>query len=245
MSGVIPNPLGRGTDIRAVLFDLDGTLYRQRLIRALMALELLTLPLDGPLKAGRRLKALRAFRGAQETLRRGEVSHPPSDVRAAQCQTAADASGLPVAEVQELAEEWMNRRPLKYLQFCRATGLDALLDVIEGAGVKAGILSDYPADDKLHALGLAGRFAPVLCASDPAIGAFKPSPRGYLRACEIWGLAPEQVLYVGDRAEVDAAGAEAAGMPCAIVGRRPTRSHAGWATFESLEKLTRVLDHRP
>ena len=35
----------------------------------------------------------------------------------------------------------------------------------------------------------------------------------------IWGLAPNEVLFVGDRSDVDATGAAAAGMHCAIVGR--------------------------
>jgi phosphoglycolate phosphatase-like HAD superfamily hydrolase len=43
--GSLPNPLDPGLPIRAVLFDLDGTLYRQAPLRALMALELFALPL--------------------------------------------------------------------------------------------------------------------------------------------------------------------------------------------------------
>ena len=34
-----------------MLFDLDGTLYRQRPVRMLMAMELVTLPLQGPFTA--------------------------------------------------------------------------------------------------------------------------------------------------------------------------------------------------
>ena len=57
------------TGIKGVLFDLDGTLYRQTPMRALMAAELAMLPLSGPRKAPRRLKALQAYRAAQERLR--------------------------------------------------------------------------------------------------------------------------------------------------------------------------------
>jgi HAD superfamily hydrolase (TIGR01549 family) len=230
--------------IRAVLFDLDGTLYRQSRLRALMALELLTLPLAGPFKAPGRLAAIRAYRAAQEQLRGGGTAGAGQ----AQIAAAAAASGLPVAEVERLVDEWMMRRPLKYLQFCRAAGLHGLLAAIDAAGLEAGILSDYPAAAKLEALGLSHRFAPVLSASDPEIDAFKPSPRGYLRACEIWGVSPSEVLFVGDRADVDAAGAAAAGMPCAIVGRADaTAAMAGGVTytlFPSFERLTRVFDPR-
>lgn len=228
--------------IRAVLFDLDGTVYRQRRLRALMGLELATMPFSGPLKAPKRWRALQAYRTAQERLRGSDTGDAAGD----QLATAASASGLSVAEVHALVAEWMMERPLKYLRFCRAAGLDRLLGLIDRAGLRAGVLSDYPPGPKLRALGLERRFSPVLCSTDPEIGTFKPHPRGYLRACEIWNLEPVQVLVVGDRPDVDAAGAAAAGMPCAIVGRTAGAAtpQSGYTTFPSFEGLCRVFDAR-
>lgn len=235
-------PLGARTGFRAVLFDVDGTLYRQRPLRVLMALELATLPLTSPRAAVRQMVALRAFRAAQEDLRSRYENVAATNPARAQAEAAAAASGLSVAKVEKLAGEWMNHRPLKYLRLCRASGVMGLLDTMAQAGVRAGVLSDYPAAAKLDALGLAGRFAPVLTASDASIGAFKPSPRGYLRACEIWNLRPDEVLVVGDRADVDAEGAEAAGMPCVIVGRSKAPPQASYTVVRSLEQLIRVFD---
>jgi HAD superfamily hydrolase (TIGR01549 family) len=156
---------------------------------------------------------------------------------------AASASGLSVAEVQALVDEWIMTRPLKYLQLCRASGLDGLLATLDRLALKAGVLSDYPAEAKLRALGVDGRFWPVLCSTDPEIDAFKPNPRGFLRACELWDMSPSQVLFVGDRADVDAAGASAAGMPCAIVGRAiPADSSGRFTWFRDFERLCRVFD---
>jgi HAD superfamily hydrolase (TIGR01549 family) len=225
---------------RAVLFDLDGTLYRQGPLRALMALELATLPLGGPARAARRLRAIQAYRRAQERLR----AEGATGLGSRQLDAAVQASGLPIAEVEALVADWMIRRPLKYLQFCRARGLPRLLDLLQRSDVKMGVLSDYPAEAKLRALGLHDRFSPVLCATDVEIDAFKPSPRGYLRACEIWGLSPSEVLFVGDRAEVDAAGARAAGMPCAIVSRAAATAADGYLVLPSLERLSRVFERR-
>jgi FMN phosphatase YigB (HAD superfamily) len=39
----------------------------------------------------------------------------------------------------------------------------------------------------------------ALCATSPEINAFKPHPKGFLHACALWGLPPEEVLYIGDR----------------------------------------------
>jgi len=237
------NPLDETRKIRAVLFDLDGTLYRQTPLRSLMAMELLTLPLSGLVKAPQRWAALRTYRKTQEHLRSTDAH---GSAAALQLAAAARRSGLPQAEVERLVDEWMLTRPLKYLRLCRAKGLDPLLQFLDQAGVPAGVLSDYPAESKLQALGLAGRFKPVLCTSAPDVAALKPSPRGFLLACRFWRLTPGEVLYVGDRPDVDAAGASAAGMPCVIIGGRlQTRRRPGrYLRLGSLERLLDVLDDR-
>lgn len=106
-----------------------------------------------------------------------------------------------------------------------------------------GVLSDYPAAAKLEALGLAGRFSPVVCTTDPGVNALKPDPRGFTHVCEHWGLASADVLMVGDRVDVDAGGALAAGMPCVIMSASAA-SGPGYVTCSSFERLHRVLDDR-
>ena len=231
------NPLHGGW-IRAVLFDLDGTLYRQRPLRALMALELLTLPLTLPSTASKKWRGLTAYRRAQETLRtRDAAVTSDSQLRAAAAQIGCEMGAL-----EPIVDEWMLRRPLKYLRVCRASGVTGLLDFLSVRGVQSGVFSDYPAEDKLAALGLAGRFDPVLCASDPPIHALKPHPRGFLEAARVWQLDAREVLVVGDRVDADADGAAAAGMPCVIVGRRRWAPPAnGYVFINSLKGLHRVL----
>ena len=236
------NPVDPSRRIRAVLFDLDGTLYRQAPVRALMALETLTLPFANLTLAPKRWRALLKYRQALEYFRddRGEGTVGP-----ALLATTATASGLTVDEVESLVTEWMHLRPLKYLRMCRVPGIDQLLDQFRQAGVVAGVLSDYPAEKKLTALGLGGRFSPVLCSLDPEIDALKPSPRGFETACRRWNLSPGDVLMIGDRAEVDAAGAIAAGMTCVIIGRAetPGLKSAGYFVMPSLDTLRGALAH--
>ena len=87
----------------------------------------------------------------------------------------------------------------------------------------------------------------MLCSTDKEINAFKPHPRGYLRACEEWGLQPQEVLYVGDRPEVDAKGAKAAGMPCMMVGgllaHKPEKSNQTEkiTSFRGLQQLLSIF----
>ncbi|MES1255817.1 MAG: HAD family hydrolase [Acidobacteriota bacterium] len=234
------NPLDATRQIRAILFDLDGTLYAQGRMRRLMALELLTLFATRPLSARRRLRALSAYRKAQEALR-GSAS--TALMPRTQLDVAAARAGVPAKELEALVTEWMLERPLKYLPWCRAEGLAPLLSLLEAKRLPLGILSDYPAEAKLRALGVADHFSLVLCATDPEVAALKPSPKGFLAACDRWQLAPHEVLFVGDRAEVDAAGAAAAGMPCVIVGHqaRGGAGHPGVLFVPSLERLRCVL----
>lgn len=239
----IRNPLDPETRIRAMLFDLDGTLYRQAPLRAVMALELLTMPLlFNPVRAPRHWKAVGAYRRAQEHLRAQEPEWHTEPLGRAQLMAAGSHADMPLPELEGLIDEWMFRRPLKYLRFLRAPGLAPLLDWLATTGVRLGVLSDYPAASKLQALGLADRFSLVLASSDPDIGTLKPHPRGFLRACDRWRLHPREVLVVGDRPDVDAAGAAAAGMPCVIIGRSRSSAASTYLPLPSFKRLHRVLN---
>jgi HAD superfamily hydrolase (TIGR01549 family) len=237
----VRNPLDPARRIRGVVFDLDGTLYRQTPVRLAMALELLALPLSGLRRAPQRYRALAAYRHAQEALRNGASSVTP----ASQIRMAADASGLPDDEVAGLVDEWMINRPRKYVAFFRAHGVVELLDVLRARGVQRGLLTDYPPHEKLQALGLADRFSHVACSTDPDIGYFKPHPRGFASFCQRWQLPPDEVLMIGDRVEVDASGAAAAGMPSVIIGaRRSAAMPSNCLMLPSFRMLCDVLDGR-
>jgi len=226
-----------GQRVRAVAFDLDGTLYHQPLLRAWMAAELALLPVRGASLARARTvwRAIAAFRRCREGLREAP---PGSGIAARQYRVAAEACRLDPAELEAIVEEWMYERPLAYLARCRRRGLRALLGRLAGASVPVGIYSDYPDRGKLRALGIEGRVSAFVASTDPEVDCFKPHPRGFQRLCERLGVAPGEVLYVGDRPEVDAAGARAAGMACVIVGRREA---PGAMSARSLEALGRLL----
>jgi HAD superfamily hydrolase (TIGR01549 family) len=205
------------TAIRAALFDIDGTLYHQLPVRLCMAAEMaLHFAATGaPLAFRRQAATLLAFRKVREELR--TVGHAPLALADLQFEETAIRTNVAPDEVRRLVDEWMLNRPNKYLWHARRRNVVSLVAGLAGTGVRLGAFSDYPAERKLEALGLRGLFGLTLCATDPGINAFKPHPRGLLRACELWGLSPAEVVYVGDRADVDAAAAEAAGMRCYLV----------------------------
>ena len=236
-SGVV-NPFDRSRRIRAVLFDLDGTLYRQRSMRIRMAVELAAFLVSRPLQGPKVASVLAEYRRAQERLRSdSDNGHPLR-----QAELTASRAGVSVSFVEGLVDEWMIERPLKHLPRCQVHGVAELLSFLNVRQVPTGVLSDYPATRKLEALGIAARFSLVFCAADPEIGAFKPHPRGFLAAAERWQLDPENILYVGDREDVDATGAAAAGMPCVIVTKSCVGASAGHLCVPTFERLRDVLD---
>ena len=232
--------------IRAVLLDVDGTLYYQERLRLFMALELSCLPFVHMSwrTACDRWRALSIFRHVREELR--SLGTADMCLDRWQYVAAAQPVGWEPAVLENLVVEWLYKRPLKYLRLCRRSGLESFLTFLEQHDMRIGVFSDYPVLDKLESLGIAQHISVALCATDPKINAFKPSPQGFVHACRLWGLRPEEVLYVGDRHEVDAVGASSAGMPCAILSRRRSRNvHAAvqstCRTFSSFGHLQRAL----
>jgi len=230
-----------GLSIRAILLDVDGTLYHQKPLQGLMALELCTLP--AILKSWRlaisTVQTLRSFRSAREDLRR--IGNPEDYLLfELQYRKASERAGVEPTDVERVVSEWIYRRPLKYLPYCRRRGIEAFLSDVGRKGLRIGVFSDYPVQEKLQVLGLANQVDLMLCATDKEINAFKPHPRGFLHACKSWDLRPEEVLYVGDRPEVDAKGAVAAGMPCAILAE----FGSGWGRLHSSDQYVMVPSFR-
>jgi putative hydrolase of the HAD superfamily len=228
MSPSSPRPLPRG-----ILFDLDGTLYRQAPLRRRMLAELCLVPIArlAPREGLTTLRRLKRFREVREELR--ELGRTEESLESLQFSRPAEQLGEAEADVRATVTEWMLERPLRHLAGARRSGTRELFDAARERGIEVGVFSDYPAPAKLAALGLDRGVSLTLCATDPEVNAFKPHPAGFETACERWGFEPHEVLYVGDRADVDHAGAIAAGMQSALVGESTT-GHAAHTTYDEL-----------
>ncbi len=231
-----PLPLAR---LKAVIFDVDGTLYRQGPLRRAMALRLVRAHLLAPLRGLRALKMISAYRRAQEELRDAPAG---SDLARLQLEQAAAICGLDAKAIALCVERWMDQAPLDLLPRFLQPGLHVFLRALKAQGLKLGVLSDYPAESKLRALGLDGLFEVSLCAQSRAIGVFKPHPRGLLHALERLEVGAGEALYVGDRAEVDAAAAAAARVACAILSSEPAAPGDGYTRFTSYAELHRAFE---
>ncbi len=206
-------------NLRAMLFDVDGTLYHAGRLRLEMLRRLAVACLRDPRSGVGAARAIRAYRRAQEELR--VSGGPAGSLAEAQVELACARSGLPPDLVRRAVSEWMEEAPLGVLARYVRPGLRELLAGAARRGVACAVVSDYPAAAKLRALGIEGYFQVQVCAQDAGVGAFKPSPAGLLHALRALGVPPDEAVYVGDRPAVDAEAARRAGMGCVLVGGAP------------------------
>jgi len=221
-----------------VLFDVDGTLYRQWPLHLTMCAHFVLAVATGGKKAVRDIRIISHYRRAQEQLR----AHEPAGSITPELQVsiAARTSRVPADVAGASIRYWTEQLPLRFLSACARRDVIRFVTRWKRLGVPMGVYSDYPSEDKLRRLGIRSAFRAVVCSTDPDVGAFKPHPRGFHVAAAKPGLQPVNVTYVGDREDLDALGAAKAGMHAVIVG--PKRSQAGPA--EDPTRALRLLDGR-
>jgi putative hydrolase of the HAD superfamily len=206
--------------IRLVVFDVDGTLYRQAPLRRRMALALLGhVATTGDVRL---LRLLGDYRRTREALADAEVA----DFDVPLAATIAARHGVTPDTVTALVADWIETRPLPYLRPHLVPGIAPLFAALRHSGRRIGVLSDYPARAKIAALGLDADV--IAAAADPDIGIMKPHPRGLQSVMAAAGATPATTLMIGDRPERDGAAARRAGVPVLIRSVKPL---AGWQCF--------------
>lgn len=224
-------PPVRWEAIRAVVFDVDGTLYDQRSMRRRMATALLFHCLRHPGDVGL-LRTVQAFRQIREELGVEEVG----DVATLQYTRPAERLKVPPQNVRRVAEHWLGERPLAHLPACRAPGIDKLFEALQATDRRIAIFSDYSIEDKLEALGL--RADLCVSALDPDVDRLKPNARGLERILERLELPAEACVMIGDRDDRDGEAARRVGMPYL---RKIWGGQAGDGTVSDYAELASTL----
>jgi putative hydrolase of the HAD superfamily len=214
-------------EIDAVAFDLDGTLYpNYRFYLRLIPFIL------------RERRLLWAMGKARGMLRK----HDPGEGPAAaglyerfydmQARFMAEILRDDPGAVKERTERLIYRgweplfRKIRLFPWVKET-----LGALREGGLKLGLLSDFPPEQKLEYLNLGGIWDTVLCSE--TVGSLKPDPAPFLALADHLALAPERILYVGNSVSYDIKGAKGAGMGAALVSSplRKRRRYDGGADF--------------
>jgi len=206
--------------LAAVAFDLDGTLYpTYRLYIRLL-----------PFLCGH-WRLIAAFGKARNIIRRKQEQSPSStvpDFYDYQARITADLLNAQPEQIKEKIDRLIYRgwEP-NFSKIRLFPHVRELLAELRAAGLKLGLLSDFPPKTKLANLGIADCWDAVLCSED--IGALKPAIRPFAELAKALECPPEQILYVGNSRRYDADGARRAGMKTALLtGRCAGKT---WADF--------------
>jgi len=208
-------------DIRLVAFDVDGTLYRQGPLRLKMGRDMM---IHAALKCDlNHIGVVRAYRRIRERLAIEEVA----DFERVLIAETAEATSMSPERVHTIVSEWIEARPLRYLGSCLFSGVPRLFAGLHHAGKKIGIFSDYPATEKLAAMGLAAHY--VVAARE--VGRLKPDARGLQSLMAAAHATAGETLLVGDRAERDGVAGQRAGVRVLIRSSRPIANFQTFKTF--------------
>jgi putative hydrolase of the HAD superfamily len=205
-------PLSGNRAVRAVLFDVDDTLVDYSAAERDGARDYLA-ALGVP--ADRLAEGVATWRKLQERhfprYLSGETGYDGQQRARAAGMIAW--LGLPVPDPGGLTA-WFATYRRYYEAALRAFPyVESCLAALAAGNLVLGVLTNNDetyARRKLARAGLMDRFRCVV-GVDTA-GCAKPEPGIFQYACDVLSLAPEQVVYVGDRADTDAAAAVAAGL---------------------------------
>lgn len=188
--------------IKAVAFDIDGTLYPQFRLNTRILFHFI-----------RYVNVFYHFQRVRHQLRR--TAPLPNLIRyqailmseRMKCSTEQAAETLDSIAYSGLEKYFNNIKPFK--------NVEATFARLKAAGYKIAILSDFPPEQKGEMWGLRSYCDKILSAEK--IGALKPSKYTFgILAMEL-GLEPQEILYVGNHAKYDIAGAKNAGMKTAYL----------------------------
>jgi FMN phosphatase YigB (HAD superfamily) len=160
-----------------------------------------------------------------------------ADLGRAQLELAARWLGTDAELILPVVKDWMERRPLALLRRCARRGTAEVLRRARESGCRLAVVSDYPAEEKLRALGIRSFFNEVICAQDRDVQRLKPDPRGIELALLRLGVSRWEAIYVGDRPDLDAAAAASAGVACAIIGRSERMTRCNYLPISHLYEL--------
>ena len=193
-------------EISAVAFDIDGTLYPNIALYVRVAPYFL-----------RNLRFFLAFSKARKALHVEALAETPdAPFRERQSRILAAHLKCPPDAATEMADKIIYSGLKPFFQKIKPFYyIEETFRALKSEGLKLGILSDFPPEQKGTIWGLASLCDAVVSAESS--GALKPSVLPFRALSQALGIPAERILYVGNSLKSDARGARAAGMKTALI----------------------------
>lgn len=191
--------------VRALLFDVDGTLY--------------TNPDYGRHQTEVLIRELASSRGWSVERARAELERSKADIFAATGRKTSLGNAMAALGVDLATSVQWRSSLIKPELFVRPDAeLRAALRSLAAAGLSLAIVTNNPRSvglATLTALGVADLFPVAVGLDDTLVS--KPAPQPYLEAARRCGVEPAACVSIGDRYDVDLAEPLALGMGAVLV----------------------------
>lgn len=216
-------------EIRAVAFDIDGTLYSNASMYRATALFAL-----------RHLRLFSAFGRARKTVRRENAA---GDLENRTVELTAQALGWDHDRTRERIRSVIYRQWEARLHTVEpyADAREVIL-WLRDMGIKTAAMSDFPTNRKLEILGLDHLWD--VSFSSEETGYLKPQRAPFDRLARDLELPAANILYVGNSYTYDVLGAKAAGMQTAHRTRHPVTAGEADVSFATYAELREWLRPR-
>lgn len=212
---------------RAVVFDVDGTLYP--------ASALYLRCIDIFVRHPRLVEGFSVVRKELRTLqmRSDYTPRDAEELHQLQASLLAQRMHIPQDQVRKLMEFFFYAMlPERFASIRPFPGVRNAIETIRSNGIAVAALSDLPPTEKIKALGLSDLLEHALCAEE--FGVLKPHPWVFAALIERLGYAPSEILYVGNNPVYDIQGAKNAGMAAARCGRPTALADFSFTKWKNL-----------
>lgn len=193
------------SDIKAVIFDLDGTLYNFKWLPLRL---MWSLPTD--------ILRIKADREVRKKLKGCDLATPEAYL--------AEYGRLMAKKTDFKSQDALNWYANRYMgtmcfllkrYYSQRPQLAEVFARLHQQKIKIAVFSDYPrVHQRIRALDFSDEtmstISGIFSAQD--FGSQKPAPRPFLEIAANLGVTPNQCLVVGDRDDTDGTGARATGM---------------------------------
>ena len=225
--------------VKAIGFDLDGTLFDHRGSAATAVDEFLLVLGIAPSDHARRMW-FTAEEAEFERWRAGNIGF--QEQRRNRLRRVLPGLGLSApehpAELDQMFENYLRAYRGAWTAFPDSA---SVLASLRQRGLRLGILTNGNHEqqlEKIDAIGLLD-LVDVVCTSE-LIGFQKPDPRAFQTLAARLGADPADCLFIGDNPEHDIAGARSVGMEAVLIDRYRAEPARLQETLDSMLRRGRV-----